>query len=331
MRSRLFTLLIMGLIALGAACGGETENEETLVTARVDKTQEGSLEYTYTEETQVRKVEVRGQIEDSVRHSESLLVDGQPVMERIVRDDALAIKVLLPGEVPQLESPEAADLAAAEALRAGQWVIDPSGAPAEGSAGPPVGKVGADPLTDAASIFQYIRLAVSQAAGVIRFNPDAIEYVPQEDPFPAPSKRIGEDRFDLVPPPLPKREGDVPPGPAAFRKMSIYVAKGRLVRVLEQIDIDSQPEIKRARQTGRNKFLVSLAQNVKQGKGAERIDERKMAFEIISHGGPITVPVPGDGFIGNLSVLFGQKTNPRTANEGEPVPSSTLVPPSSGT
>lgn len=305
MRTKVSTLLIVALM-LGAGCG-RAENFESLVIDQVTEAQEGSLEYLYTEKVEDRKVEVRGRIEDSIRHSEILVVDGSDVMQRVVYDDVLAVQVKVPDQVAQLSSPEPADLAAAEALRGGQWVIDPSGAPAEGSAGQEVENVGVDPLKDAASIFQYTRLGLGQAAGVITFNPDALGYLPAEDPFPQPNKRIQEKRFDLVPPPLPRREGETLPGPAAFRKMSIFVVKNRVVRILEQIDIDSQTEIKRARETGRNKFLLRLAQEVKQGRTDQRIRERRMSFEIIQQGEPLTVIVPKEGYVGNLRVLFGEK------------------------
>lgn len=313
MRTKL-TLVV--LLVMGAACG-RAENLETVVTNQVTKAQEGSLEYLYSEEVEERKIEVRGRIEDSIRHAEVLLVDGENVMERIVHDDVLAIKVKVPGQIPQLSAPEPADLAVAEALRGGQWVIDPSGAPAEGSAGQAEETIGVDPLKDSANIFQYARLALGQAAGVIRFNADAIEYLPEEDPFPLPNERIQEERFDLIPPPLPRREGETLPGPSAFRKMSIYVVRNRVVRILEQIDVDSQTEIKRARQTGRNKFLLRLAQEVKQGRTDQKIRERLMSLEITTRGERLTVPVPNEGFIGNLRVLFGEKKEESTESQGE--------------
>lgn len=315
MRTKLSGLLVVALLAM-VACGRE-ENIESFVIGQVTRAQEGSLEYRYTEETEDRTIEVRGQVEDSIRHSETLLVDGQNVMERVVHDDVLALQVKVPDQVPQLAAPDPADLAVAEALRGGQWVIDPSGAPAEGTAGESVESAGADPLKDAANVFQYVRLAISQAAAVIKFNPDAIEYLPEEDPFPQPNKRIQEERYDLIPPPLPTRQGETLPGPAAFRKMSIYLVKNRLVRILEQIDIESQAEIKRAAETGRNRFLLQLAREVKQGRTDQKVRERKMSFEIRNSGERLSVSIPLEGFAGNLRVLFGEKKEDEGQGQAE--------------
>jgi hypothetical protein len=319
MRSKVSTLFLVVLLGTGAACG-RAENLETDVINRITRAQAGSLEYLYSEETQSQEVKVRGRIEDSVRHAEILMVDGESVMERVVHDDVLAIQVKVPDRIPQLSTPEPADLAVAEALRVGRWVIDPSGAPAEGSAGETVEIVGADPLRDAANVFQYARLSLGQAAAVIRFNPDAIEYLPEEDPFPQPNEQIQEERFDLLPPPLPRREGETLPGPASFRKMAVYTIRNRVVRILEQIDIESQTEIKRARQTGRNRFLLRLAEEVKRGRTDQKIRERHMSFEILSQGEALRVPVPNEGFIGNLRVLFGEK------KEEEGIPSQAEPP-----
>lgn len=320
MRSRSSKLLVVTLLVLTAACDRE-ENVETFVVDRVTKAQEGSLQYLYTEEAEDRKVEVRGQIEDSIRHSETLLIDGQNVMERVVHDDVLALQVKAPDLVPQLAAPEPADLAVAEALRGGQWVIDPSGAPAEGSAGETVETAGADPLEDAAQVFQYTRLAISQSAFVVEFNEDALEYIPEDDPFPHPNEGIQEERYDLIPPAVPTRRGETLPGPAAFRKMSIYLVKNRLVRILEQIDIESQADIKRARETGRNKFLLQLADEVRRGRTDQKVRERKMSFEILGLGERLTVGIPLEGFAGNLRVLFGRK------EEGTPASGETPAAP----
>ena len=328
---RRFTIGVVGLAlvgALGTGCG-RSENLSAEVTGYVTRAQRESLAYEYSESAERRNVQVKGTIEDSIRHSETMAVNGETVMERVVHDDLLALQVRVPDQLPQLAAPEPADVAVAEALRTGGWVIDPSGAPPEGAAGAQgIEVVGADPLADAASVFQYTRLAITQAVAVAKFTPEATDYILEDDPFPRPNKARGEERFDVFAPPLPRREGETLPGPASFRKMAIYVVKGRLSRILEQIDIDDQPEIKRARQTGRNKFLLKLANDVKTARAGQRIRERKMQFEIVSRGKRFSVKVPPEGFAGNLRVLFGPKTtDTATANADQPGPTSTTSPP----
>lgn len=315
MKAKLGSFFLIVLLGISTACG-EAENLEADLVRDIVRAQEESLSYIYLEEADGRTVEVKGKIEDSIRHSEVLLVDGQGIMERVVHDDALALNVKFPDQVAALSAPEPADLAVAEALRRGEWVIDPSGAPPEGSAGQTTENVGADALDDAANVFQYVQLAIGQAAGVIRFSADRIDYLPEEDPFPHPNEDLEEERFDLIPPPLPRRQGEISPGPAAFRRMSIYLVEGRVVRILEQIDIDTHPEIKRARETGRNRFLIGLAEEVKAGRTDQKIRERSMSFEIMDSGEPVTVTIPTEGFVGNLRVLFGERQTDQT--QGEP-------------
>jgi hypothetical protein len=318
MSRKLSNLILVTLLGLGAACG-RPENLERRLIDLLTQAQEKSLAFEYVEEFGDRRTEVRGKVEDSIRYSESLIIDGNNVLERIVHDDVLAVQVKIVEHIPQILSPQPPDFGVAEVLKSGQWVIDPSGAPGEGSAGQTTENVGADPLKDAANVFQYARNAIGQAPEVIEFNPNALNYLPEEDPFPAPNEKIDELRYDLIPPPLPRREADPLPGPAAFRKMSIYTVKNRVVRIMEQIDIESQQEIKRALETGRNKFLIKLARDVKAGRTDQKIRERKMSFEILTSRGRIIVAVPSEGFVGNLRVLFGD-TAGATPEDGEPPP-----------
>jgi hypothetical protein len=330
--------VLIAAATMGTACGGARNLEQEL-RGFVDATQESVIEYLYAETTDDdRNTEVRARIEDSIRHSETLSIGGVLVMERIVHDDALAVHVLAPDQVPQIASPDPADLAVAEALRAGQWIVDPAGAPPEGATDTEKENLGADPFKDATSVFQYARQAIDQAIGVFEFNPESLDYLAEQDPFPRPKERAGEKRFDLIPPPLPRREQEKLPGPAPFRKMAFYVMKNRVIRILEEIDIESQPDVKRAHETGRNPFFLRLAREVKLGKSSQPVRERTMSVEIISMGRARPLDVPQQGSIGNLRVLFGEKkqtvpTTPGQTPPGLPVPApggSAASPPPAG-
>lgn len=299
--------LLIASASLGTGCGRASTFEQEL-SRFMDATEASLVEYLYTERTgDGRTTEVRGRIEDSIRHSETLSIEGVSVMERVVYDDVLAVRVLAPDQVPQIASPAPADLAVAEALRGGQWVIDPAGAPQEGSTQDAPTNLGADPFKDATSVFQYARRSIDQAEGVFELNPDQLGYLAEEDPFPLPNERAGEIRFDIAPPPLPRRQEETLPGPPPFRKMSVYVLKDRVNRILEEIDIESQSDVKRAHETGRNEFFLRLAREVKVGRSSQPVRERTMSFEIASQGKPVALEVPQQGFIGNLRVLFGER------------------------
>jgi hypothetical protein len=304
---------IICLMALLSACG-KSQSPRDSVLRHIERVERGSHQYVYKEKTKDLETEVRGRVEDTIRHSEILLVEDATVMERVIRDDVMAIKVSLPDLVPNLNTADPADIPVANALRSGQWVIDPAGAPAVDTSVDVEGTgLGQDPLVDAAEVFQYMRLALRQSVGVVIFNPDAIEYQSGEDPFPAPKKEIGEERLDLLRPPLPTRAGGQLPGVAPFRKMSFYVNKGRLIRVLEKIDLEGHEDLKRARQTGRNRFHLELLRDLRAGRGPEVIRNREMSFELLSQGQELTIDPPIEGLTGNLRVLFAPKKQPAAA------------------
>lgn len=317
MRILIASILLTSAVGL-PACGSQ-QNIERELTRLLDATEAEMVQFQYTEGVEGKKTEVTGRIEDSIRHSETLTLDGATVMERVVYDDVLAIHVLLPDQVPQIASPAPADSSVAQALRSGLWVIDPAGAPPEESQNEVAKTLGADPFQDATSVFQYTRRAIDQASGVFSFNPDSVGYLREDDPFPFPNERSGERRFDIAPPPLPRREEEKLPGPAPFRKMAVYVLHGRVTRILEEIDIESQADVKRAHETGRNEFFLQLARQVKQGRSSEQVRERAMFFEILSRGKFLPLEIP-QGLTGNLRVLFGEKKAAALPEQSPAVP-----------
>jgi hypothetical protein len=309
--------VFLASMVLVPACGRSENLEQEL--SRFMNAAEGTIvEYRYTEALDNQRTEVVAKIEDSIRHSEILSIDGVAVIERVVYDDLLAVRVMVPDKVPQLASPDPADLVVADALRGGQWVIDPAGAPPEGAAQAGSERLGVDPFKDATSVFQYARLSLEQAAEVFEFNPDRLDYLAEDDPFPKPNEEANERRFDIGPPPLPRREGEALPGAAPFRKMSFYVLKNRVIRIIEETDIESQADVKRAHETGRNQFFLRLARDVKLGRSSEPVRERSMLFEILAFGTAGPLQIPQQGVTGNLRVLFGEKKDEGPSEPGTP-------------
>lgn len=310
---RIIVVLCVMVLSVGVGCR-PNESPRDAVTKYVSGIERDSYQYVFRAKTTDLETEVRGRVEDTIRHTETLLVAGSKVMERVTLDDLMAVQVSAPDLVPNLNAAQPPDIPVANALRSGQWVIDPAGAPTmETNVDAERGKDGVDALAEAAEIFQYLRHAIQQAQGVGLFNPDSTDYRAKEDPFPRAKKDIGEERFDLIRPGLPARRGGQLPGVATFRKMSFYVVKGKLLRVLEKIDLQGHEEFVRARQTGRNKFHLEMLRDLSAGRGPEVIRVREMSFELLSQGQKVTIDPPTEGFTGNLRVLFAPKKEPAQA------------------
>ena len=126
-------------------------------------------------------------------------------------------------------------------------MLDPTGAPSLLPSATEHHPLGADPVFDALTVFRYVEQAIRGAQRVHEFNADALDYKPKDDPFPKPKKHSGVVRFDFDRPRLPRPQ-DVTSGsvnqaiPAAnqFRKMAVYVKDGRVIQVLEQMDVVSR-------------------------------------------------------------------------------------------
>lgn len=307
MRKKLLVAFAIGLLLPAAACLRDEESG-TQVRSLLESIGESSREYVYRELSKDLSVEVQGSVEDSFRNQATLLVNDIQVLNRVISDDALAVQVIAQAALPQLGAGSVAD-----ALRAGQWVIDPEGAPPVTS--PSAQTPEADPIKQLDNALHVVAYLKGVANGrIVRFNPDAVGYIRSQDPFPHPDRDAGEVRFDLVPPDLPRRsEAQQLPGTAAFRRLSLYVKDGALVRVFEQISIDNHPEVKRARETGRNQTLLKNIDAVKAGQGPERVRERAMQWEILSLAKPVSVTLPTAALTGDLRALFGSA--PKQANQ----------------
>ncbi|MEY2424636.1 MAG: hypothetical protein QOI61_208, partial [Actinomycetota bacterium] len=88
----------------------------------------------------------------------------------------------------------------------------------------------------------YVQDAISASRGVAKFNTEALDYRPAEDPFPRPAPGSGVVRWDLHPPDMPRADAlETGQGNASlarapvFRKMAVYVKNGKVVQIREQV------------------------------------------------------------------------------------------------
>ncbi len=312
---RAATCVLILVLALAFTACGEDDNATEAVRRVLAGVEGRSRQYIYRDASAGFNLEVRGLVEDSFRHQETLKIDGSEVLVRVVSDDALALQVGNPAALAQLTT---AVGPAADALRSGHWVIDPFGAPAQVASSATVPD--ADPIKQLDSALQMTRYLQQIAGGSIRlFNPDEVGYIRSQDPFPHPNREQGEARYDLVPPPLPARSVNQQlPTTTHFRRMSFFAKNGKLLRVLEKISIDDHPDVMRARETGRNKTLLSTVEAIKAGQGPEKIRERAMAWEIESVGEPVSVSVPAEAVQGDLKAIFAPAAPAAPAIPGAP-------------
>lgn len=265
--------------------------------------------------------EIDATLEDDLRYALELKSsDGQPLLDYVVRDDALAVRILDPAFAAKLAN-SLGDPIVDKALRSGRWVVDPAGAPPVTEAFTPVvGETSGNPLQDARGLFQFVASAMAQAQQVKKFSLEDIEYRSKYDPWRYPADTSGEVRYDMVRPVLPKSEAaggattgnDV--GPASFRKLSVFVAKGRVDEVCEYVDILGHEDFVALRQRGlrSNPFLATLLQRIRTGDTAVPIKPRYMVATI-DYSSKATVDLPANALIGKLQTFSAALTQALTA------------------
>lgn len=271
---RVGVLVAVVLVALPAC--GEREKRKEEVQEYIARTRREANEFIYIEErrlpdldvfavlgggdpsqvtpTEPPAVRVAGVVEDDFRFKAKVTVDGVDAYEQIVSDDALAVRLLEPAYLPDLlrDDDAAFDLSTElegidvlAALRSRRWVVDPTAAPP--AAASLVRPLGEDPVYDALTALDYVDRAVTEAFNVNEWSSDDLTpaYPSSEDVFPAPEEGSGVRRFDVVRPFLPPPAnlgGDVAgdtgvPATRNFRKMAIYVKDGRVIRVIERVEV----------------------------------------------------------------------------------------------
>lgn len=278
-RRRILVTALLAVTALGlTGCKGATDAEKRLREA-LRNTEKLSNTFLYTETVHDKagshETDVRGLVEDDFRYKARVALDGKPVLDEVVSDDALAVRFLDPAEMERfLRRPAEAksggsglgggtapdpdpgsgtasagvpgEPAAAEILMSRRWALDPAGAPVAFGGAASVRTLGDDPIADSRAVFGYVNRAIDEAVRVVEFNPESLEYRKDEDPFPTPENRSGVTRYDLNRPNLPKASetgsgaNQVTPDTRHFRKMSVYVKDDRIIKVLEKVDVESR-------------------------------------------------------------------------------------------
>jgi hypothetical protein len=232
---------------------------------------------------------VQGKLEDDLRYSMLLSSgDGKPLVDYVVHDDELAVRLRDPAFGSKLAN-VLGDPVVDHALKGGQWVQDPSGAPPIIQASTLTGaESSGNPFQDARQVFLFAGSAMGQASQVIKFSLEDITYKSRFDPWRYPGDKTSELRYDLRPPPLPHSEaqtvrgagGDI--GPQNFRKMSMFVKSGRVDQVCEVIDIVGNEDFIALKQRGlkSNPFLASLFDRVIKGDTAIPIRPKYMVVDV---------------------------------------------------
>lgn len=344
MRRAIIPFVVFALVA--AACGagsGGTRNRRVVASA-LDRVSDSSYSFDYRETLTDSETEivVTGVVADDLRSRATLEIDGKKVLEQIVSDDAIAVRVL----DQKAAAPYVADVArqekkAGDALKAGQWVVDQQGAPeliaprtSENSI-----RVGSNPLLDATNyLFQYIEDSMNagdQRQGVQEFNPDGVGYNPLDDPWndDAEANLVdqGVRRYDISQPPLPRRTQRGSEGAIAstnhFRKMVFYLDGRDLVEVKEQIDIRDRLEFRRAAAGRAANYYTELMEQSLAGATREPIRQRQLEVSF-EREDDISVSLPADNFVSvpptdlvsPVEKLVPQVQSRRPALPGAPAP-----------
>lgn len=327
------TLLTAVLLATGlSACGSPDKGALGDLEAAISKTERLSRRYHYIEVVGDRETAVRGLVEDDFRYDASVQISRQAAMKQVVSDDTIATRLQQPDALGSF----AADLSAAppetvEALRSKRWVVDPVSAPSLLLAGNEQVAVGSDPVFDALTVFRYLGQVLRQQ-GVRKFDENSLEYRPKEDPFPKPAESSDVERYDFVRPRLPRSSdlaggaNQAVPGSQHFRKMSVYVRDGIIIRVLEDVDVVDRLddlrrnyaiEIDESRPERSAAVAIDAINEVRQGQGLDLIRVRTMSYALTDHGKDLRVELPTEDVVaGDLSFLKST-TKRRRAGQGQ--------------
>ena len=234
---------------------------------------------------------IRGSIADDLRFKMALEKDGRPLIQYVVSDDALAVRFVDKGFGGRLAN-ELGHPTVDTALRDGAWVVDPSGAPplVQRETGPSVETTG-DPFRDAREVLRYVTRSMAQSPAVAEFSLQNITYRPAFDPWRYPVEDSGEIRYDLARAALATAEQ---PGAtdavssAQFRKMVVFVKRGRVEQVCSTVDIEGHEEFVTLKERGMNSnpYLRDLLAHPEGGnRDADRPARRRGRRRVSGEGG----------------------------------------------
>lgn len=324
---RIVLLVAAGLSLSGVACGEGIDEHKSVVRSAIARTKGLARSFSYSEQTPLTRSAVQGILEDDYRYKARLESAGRPVLERVVLDDALAIRFLDPASVADAlgirAAPGSSGGSVIQALQARRWVLDEVGAPelVAGRRGERR-RTGDDVAFDGLTALDYVERAIGEAAGVVRFNRESIEYVADEDTFPVPGDGSGVTRYDLVAADLPRpsRAGALAaqgaPQTSHFRRMAVYVKQGRVIQVREAIRASIRQldhlaefyeiEVRRTDTERASVEALTALNALRQGAGEEPIRPRTMTLEVLDLGRARRIELPADAIPGSLRVLSGQ-------------------------
>jgi hypothetical protein len=275
---RLLTAGVLLVAAFGlTGCKGANDAEQRVRDA-LRNTEKLSNTFLYKETVHdvrgARVTEVRGLVEDDFRYKARVALDGKPVLDEVVSDDALAVRFIEPAEIGRFlrksatakggsgiggtgsgvtvepsaggAVPNPGEPSAAELLASRRWVLDNAGAPSAFAGTAADRTLGDDPVADARAVFAYVNRAIDEADRIVEWNPESLEYRADEDPFETPKNGSGVTRYDFERPKLPKASetgsgsNQVTPDARHFRRMSVYVKDNRIIKVVEKMDVESR-------------------------------------------------------------------------------------------
>jgi hypothetical protein len=348
-------------VLVGACAKQEGKGEE--VREHLTTTLREPHRFVYTETTPGGTTTVvQGLVEDDFRMKARLSLDDAPVLERIVDDDTVAVRFLQPellGRFVDKEIVSSIDPATDRqgtdvfaALQSRRWVVDPGGAPVLLQSVDDQTEVGVDPIFDARRLLDRARsLTLLRSGGFVEFSHNTISpvYRRDEDPFPLPEEGSDVVRYDLPQPPFPRvTQGTqlAVPGEETFRKFSVYVKDGRVIKVSEHIGLSpsvlddfrvfmvqliqesAPPDVRdgfldtldslEGDELG--EFLLEGLNTIRDLQGDPPVRFRTSSYELLDIGDPtISAELPAEDVItANLAVLVNLGVKPATTEDDEP-------------
>lgn len=302
---------VLVALALLSSCGNANEDSEEL-RRFVSRSELVPRVFTYRALGVNDSFDIAGQIADDLRYKMVLSHEGRTLLQYVVYDDALAVRLVDPSFGGKLAN-ELGHPAVDAALRGGKWVIDPSGAPPlyRRDAGQR-GVTSGDPFRDSREALRVIGEYTTESRGVKEFSPDDIAYRPQYDPWRYPDVQGAEVRYDLQRQPLPKSEAQTQGGTqgdaaqiAQFRKTSIFVRDDRVQEVCSVVDIYGHEDITALRERGEssNPFLAGLVEVIENKETSVPIEERT-TITTLRYADEVSIALPRDAVRGKLETFL---------------------------
>lgn len=325
-------LAALGLVALAAPLLSGCQSSNSVadqVQADLTRTMAASKQFVWTEKGLDFTDTVSGQYEDAYRYHLLYVSDGTPAWEEVVKDDAVADRILSPAQLLRYWQRQRADIdfptasVTTDALSARRWVVDNTGAPAVPTVGQESTEYKDDPFDPALLFLQdvYDDITNAPSPSVREYRSDDVTpvYKPTDDPFPAPAKGSGITRYDVYQSPLPVAQSSSPnalPGPPSlsnFVKIAIYVKHGMVVEIrLDTDPIDHLQTLvdnyrlslpKHLSLEGEEAFAQAAIQKLEGVTASNPYDVEQTTMIIQSLPASTTVSLPTGSITGKLSFL----------------------------